>query len=283
MTSGVTIRGLDQIELQTVLDWAADEGWNPGLHDAAAFFAADPDGFLGLFVDDELVVTASIVRYDASFAFAGCYICRPDRRGEGLGLTLSETALARSDAATIGLDGVLEQVPNYERLGFVSAYRNVRYGGEPDIRATPDAPVRTLGAADLPSITRFEEAGAVFPWERRAFLERWLTAPGSVGRALGQPGEVRGYGVIRPSRSGHRIGPLFCETRADAEQLVASLVGAVGGGLVFLDVPAPNPRAESLALDLGLQPSFETARMYRGPEPGLALDHVFGITTFELG
>ena len=27
-------------------DWAAAEGWNPGLSDAVAFQAADPTGFL---------------------------------------------------------------------------------------------------------------------------------------------------------------------------------------------------------------------------------------------
>ena len=65
------IRGLDERELETMLDWAADEGWNPGLHDGAAFRAADPGGFVGLFVDGDLIVTASMVRYDATFAFFG--------------------------------------------------------------------------------------------------------------------------------------------------------------------------------------------------------------------
>jgi hypothetical protein len=50
-----------------MLDWAADEGWNPGLGDAAAFFAVDPEGFSGLFVGEDLSVTISAVRYDAHF------------------------------------------------------------------------------------------------------------------------------------------------------------------------------------------------------------------------
>jgi hypothetical protein len=32
-------------ELDLAVEWAALEGWNPGLHDADAFYAADPDGF----------------------------------------------------------------------------------------------------------------------------------------------------------------------------------------------------------------------------------------------
>lgn len=35
-------------DLQTCLPWADQEGWNPGLHDAEAFYCADPPGlFVG--------------------------------------------------------------------------------------------------------------------------------------------------------------------------------------------------------------------------------------------
>ncbi|HZP28977.1 MAG TPA: GNAT family N-acetyltransferase [Acidimicrobiia bacterium] len=279
------IRVLDEREVETMLDWAADEGWNPGLHDGAAFRATDPHGFLGLFVDGELVVTASIVRYDTTFAFFGCYICRADRRGQGFGLALAQTALARADATTIGLDGVLEQEHTYERVGFVTAHRNIRFGGEPNLGAVEPGRARRLRTEDLAALERYERASAAFPAPRPAFLRHWISAPGTAGYAVGPPGRVDGYGVIRPCRSGHKIGPLFCDSRADAECLVDALVRSVdpGTGPVFLDVPAPHDRAVSLAEDLGLSPVFETARMYRGPEPALDLDHVFGITTFELG
>ena len=42
-------------------------------------------------------------------------------------------------------------------------------------------------------------------------------------------------------------------------------------------------RAIELALRNGMQPCFETARMYTGTFPALPLDKVFGITSFELG
>ncbi len=226
---GPRIEELDVAQLGVALDWAADEGWNPGLHDAAAFHAADPHGFLGLFVDDELVVTVSIVRYDASFAFAGCYICRPDHRGEGLGLALAEAALARSESVTVGLDGVIEQEHNYERLGFVTAYRNVRFGGEAQLGAATDTPMRVLGAGDVEMLTRFERETMVFPSARRGFLDRWVSAPGAVALAMGGPTETAGYGVIRPCRTGHKIGPLFSTDRESAVSLVAALARAVGG------------------------------------------------------
>lgn len=282
MAEEVTIRALRREELPTVLDWAAAEGWNPGLHDGDAFLAADPDGFLAADVDGELTVSLSVVRYDATFAFMGFYICRPERRGEGIGLELFEAGLARTDAAVLGLDGVLEQEPNYARDGFVTAHHSIRFGGELTGDPAPSG-VRRLGSDDVDALVRFEREQRVFPTARRPFLERWIAAPGTIACALVDGDRIRAYGVVRACRVGHKVGPLFAADRATAEALLAALVAHVHEGPVFLDVPVVNTEGVALARDLGLEPVFETARMYRGPEPDLRLDRVFGITSFELG
>jgi hypothetical protein len=278
----MTIRPLRRAELPIVLDWAAAEGWNPGVHDADAFFAADPDGFLALDVDGTLTVSLSVVRYDPTFAFMGFYICRPDQRGRGLGLELFEHALGRCDSAVIGLDGVLEQEPNYARDGFVTAHHSIRFGGVPLRSATTDD-LRVLGAYDVGALVAYERAARVFPAPRPAFLERWVNAPGSTACAVGDDGRIDGYGVVRACRVGHKVGPLFCKDRATAERLLGALFAHVDDGPVFLDVPVVNADGIALARDLGLEPVFETARMYRGAAPDLRLDRVFGISSFELG
>jgi hypothetical protein len=55
------------------------------------------------------------------------------------------------------------------------------------------------------------------------------------------------------------------------------------GSEVYLDIPEPNAEAIALAEMYGMQPAFETARMYRGRSPELPLGQIFGITSFELG
>ncbi len=40
------IRTMSRDQLDIAVEWAAREGWNPGLHDAECFHATDPDGFL---------------------------------------------------------------------------------------------------------------------------------------------------------------------------------------------------------------------------------------------
>ena len=41
----LAVRRMTESELALALDWAANEGWNPGLSDAECFCAVDPDGF----------------------------------------------------------------------------------------------------------------------------------------------------------------------------------------------------------------------------------------------
>ena len=40
--SEYVMRQMTRAELDTVIGWAAREGWNPGLRDAEAFYATDP-------------------------------------------------------------------------------------------------------------------------------------------------------------------------------------------------------------------------------------------------
>jgi Acetyltransferase (GNAT) domain len=123
----------------------------------------------------------------------------------------------------------------------------------------------------------------VFPAPRPAFLRAWIGTPGHIGCALMRDGALAGWGVIRPCRSGRKIGPLVADVSATAEAVLSALLAQAGGGEIFLDVPAVNRDATRLAQSLGLKPVFETARMYTGAIPQLALERVFGVTTFELG
>jgi GNAT superfamily N-acetyltransferase len=85
---GLVVRMMAEADLEVALDWAAAEGWNPGLHDAQCFYAADPDGFLLGELDGVPVGSVSAVRYGSGFGFLGLYIVRPERRGQGFGLAL---------------------------------------------------------------------------------------------------------------------------------------------------------------------------------------------------
>jgi Acetyltransferase (GNAT) domain/Acetyltransferase (GNAT) family len=278
MADGLQIRAMRPQEVALAADWAAAEGWNPGLADAACFAAVDPQGFLIGEIDGEPAATISCVIYDAVFAFLGFYIVRPDLRGGGYGLRIWQAAMAHAGTRIVGLDGVVAQQENYRKSGFALAYPNIRHGGvvTPVGISAGIVPLAQLPLADV-------VADDVFPAPRVGFLRDWIAAPGHVGRALVRDGRLAGWGVIRPCRVGFKIGPLTADDRAAAEAVLAALITAVGGGEVFLDVPAVNPAAVALARDHGLVPVFETARMYTGAIRPQRLERVFGVATFELG
>jgi GNAT superfamily N-acetyltransferase len=275
------IRTMRPDEIAIAIDWAAAEGWNPGLADAACFAVVDPDGFLIGELDGAPAATISCVNYCASFAFVGLYIVREDVRGRGHGLRIWNAAIAHAGTRVIGLDGVVAQQQNYEKSGFKFAYANVRYGGTV---AAPDAQrAGVIAMAEVPLAVVEAYDATVFPAPRTAFLRAWIGSPGHVGRALVRDGQLTAWGVIRRCRKGSKIGPLVADDRDAAEAVLAALITSAGGGKIFLDVPSVNRDALALAQNLGLAPVFETARMYTGPIPPLRLERVFGVTTLELG
>ena len=91
-------RAMTPADLDLVIGWAASEGWNPGLHDAACFRTVDPDGFIVGELDGEPIASISAVNYDARFSFLGLYIVRPDLRGRGYGRRTWNAAMAHGGA-----------------------------------------------------------------------------------------------------------------------------------------------------------------------------------------
>lgn len=269
-------------EVERLIEWAAREGWNPGLGDLVPFRAADPDGFRVVRRDGEPIAGVSVVRWGERFAFLGFYICVPSRRGRGHGLTVWREGIAHAGDRTVGLDGVVAEQENYRRSGFVLAHRNLRYGGRVELPKTARDDVVTVTPTLLPALARWDAPR--FGADRGAFLAHWCDGRGGrLARACVRDGRIRGWGVIRPCRQGHKIGPLFAEDESVAEALFTALAGEVGETELFVDPPGPNAAARRLYESHGLAPVFETARMYRGVAPELPLAEIWGITTFELG
>jgi len=207
--SSFEVRRASRGELDLVLEWAAQEGWNPGLADGDCFHATDPDGFLIGFLGEDPVGCVSMVRYGAAFSFLGFYIVEPELRGRGHGYSIWQAAIARAGNRTVGLDGVIAQQDNYRKSGFVLAHRNIRYGGIPSCGRVNDARLTPVTSEVGDAIVRYDRL--FFPERRDTFVRCWLQ-PDRTAFAIVEDGSVRGYGVARPCHTGFRIGPLFADT-----------------------------------------------------------------------
>jgi GNAT superfamily N-acetyltransferase len=277
----LTIRVMRRKELNFAIEWAAAEGWNPGLNDDECFQAADPTGFLMGYRGEEPVASISVVRYSDTFGFLGFYIVRPDQRGQGFGYRLWKAGLAYLEGCTVGLDGVVAQQDNYARSGFVLAHRNIRFGGSPQVEAPEDERLHLVEGEVIQAVLDYDRP--FFAGPRQTFLRCWLRPEKRVAIAYMEDGRLRGYGVMRACRTGFKIGPLFADSEREACLIFEALAARAGEGPVFLDAPEPNEAALHLAARYGLSPAFETARMYRGTIPKLPLSRTYGISTFELG
>jgi GNAT superfamily N-acetyltransferase len=268
-------------EVETVIDRAAGEGWNPGLGDAACFYAIDPNGFFMGVLDGRPIARVSMPIYDEQFAFCGLYIVDPAYRGRGFGLALTKASLDYIGDRNAGLDGVEAMAAKYARLGYRKAHRSTRHsfvpkrpqGHTPEIVPLAQVPFGKLAAYDR----------AHFFATRDRFLERWISQPHAVGLALIDGGQLKGYGVLRKCRVGYKIGPLFADAPDIAEALFGALCNSALGDPVFIDIPEPNQGALKLAAKHDMRPEFACERMYLRGDPSLPLDEIYGITSFEAG
>lgn len=280
----LTVTTASMEEWEQVVAWAAEEDWNPGLRDASCFHPTDPAGFFVGRLDGRIVSAVSVVTYSPEYAFLGYYLVDPGRRHRGLGPATWRAAVPHAGNRTIGLDAVPAQQATYERSGFTAAHRSVRWAGRPVRPAGREAAVAAVAVttAHLDAIAAYDRQ--CFPAERRDFLNRWLSTEGHTARVLMRGGTVTGYGVVRPARSGRRIGPLFADTAEDAEALLDALLAVLAPGeQVFLDVPETHATATALAEVRGLAPGSHTVRMYKGPVLPVRSACTYAVTSLELG
>lgn len=272
-------------DLETVLDWADQEGWNPGRDDANAFFAVGR-GLYGAKLLGQLVAAIAVVPHDATFAFVGLYICKKEYRGRGIGLATWKYGLSQVQAVTIGLDGVPAQEANYAKSGFRRFGATLRYQGRccPSKRSDFVRPIQTADHDILHELDTKANGYA-----RPRFLTSWLHSHGThrdTRVLVDAQNVIRGFATWRVCKQdgSTKIGPIIANTAALAMELIADIAAIrESGELIIIDVPEHNADLR-LLLEQGANfvVSFTTARMYRGlpPKGGNGLQ---AIATMELG
>ncbi len=279
---GYAIRKAARHEVDLTISWANSEGWNPGIHDAEAFYTTDANGFFVGILEGKPVASISAVAYEASFGFLGFYIVKPPFRGQGLGTEIWNAGMKYLEGRNIGLDAVLEQQKLYERKGFWPCYKSVRYQGVGTGQERRAEGLKNLSEVPMEDLLAYDDQ--YFPVPRHVFTKSWIGQPGGIAIGAVNDGELEGYGVLRECHQGYKIGPLFADDEDVADSLFRALCGhAPLGAPVFLDTPEPNSAALDLAKSHHMHPVFETVRMYTKEDPGLPMEGIFGVTSFELG
>ena len=285
MSDELQIRPMTEDEAYALVGWAADEGWNPGHHDARLFWQAAPEAFVAAELDGELVGGGAIPAYGDEAGFMGLFIMRPAFRGRGLGRALwyARRDLLRerlAPGAPIGMDGVEAMEAFYARGGFVKSHQNRRF----QFTAKPhDGPRvgRPADALPFEALAAFDRRH--FPGPRDTFLRAWIEQDGATALVTLDGDRITGFGVLRPCGTGAKVGPLYAEDVQIADALLRELAATQPGEPVFLDIPDTTSDGRALVERHGMEEVFSCARMWLGTPPWLADDEIFGITTFEFG
>ena len=271
-------RTADEAGVARLIDWAAEEGWNPGPDDAAAFHATDPEGFFLAFDGEEPVAGISVVNHSKSFAFLGLYLCRPAWRGRGIAFSLWQHALEHAGGRTVGLDGVPAQQANYAKSEFVRTGETRRWTGVIEGRASSD--LRPVRAGDLSALAALDAAANGV--DKGRFLALWLTDTATRRTLVLDRDGPQGFVTARACRTGIKIGPLAAQSDADAVTLLHGAAALFPGEPAMVDVPDTMAGLTRHCEGLGLTVPFVTARMYRGPAP-VPGPFVTAVATLELG
>ncbi|MEM8554569.1 MAG: GNAT family N-acetyltransferase [Pseudomonadota bacterium] len=270
------IATLDEVAL--ALEWAAAEGWNPGLDDAAAFHAVDPDGFFVAKDGDSPVAAISVVNHSDDFAFLGLYLCLPSHRGRGIGYAIWNHALANAGNRVVGLDGVPDQQDNYRKSGFVLTGQTTRFVGS--VQGAASAHVRAAQPEDIPTLSAMEARASA--WNKPRYQSLWLTDTETRRTLVHTSGDtIDGFVTVRRCQAENKIGPLVAGNDQVSLDLLRGAADVFPGDL-SVDVPGTALGLVQLCQNLGLKPGFETARMYRGT-PRLSDAPFYAVSTLELG
>jgi GNAT superfamily N-acetyltransferase len=320
LPSNITIRvSTSAAEMERVVQWAADEGWNPGLEDHTVFskITSTTDLYIAELGDEReptrggestredgegsndplgsLAGAACIVNHCATVAFLGLFIVRPELRRRGIGRALWLRALAHARGRTVLLEGVAAQQANYAKSGFVSMGASRRLQGTiSKLRARREAGNEVgAGAGGHGAATReIEKDGgddlpvltmldrAASGYDRAAYVAAW-TAPARTRRTvIAKAGD--GFATIRQSQDAYRIGPIVASDDNLAVDLALAAAACFGAERVYIDVVPEAPTFAAYLQSAGFTVSFETARMYLGEQPTISAS-LKALANMELG
>lgn len=284
--SEFVIRRLTAEEMeQMITNCIKFEGWTESYDVLDAFRILDHDGFFGGFLNGKLIGHISCVRYEDNYGFVGYYFVTPEYRKQGFGIQLWREGMRHLAGCNIGLDGVAEEVPLYEKSGFTTHCQNYRYRG---ISAVMPADPHVVPYQEnlLSRVAEYDTQ--CFPSRRRDFLSAWLTVAHGHAVVYLEDGVVRGFAAMHHTENdSNEIAPCFADSREIARALYVGLINQLGDGVrVHWNIPGDNQDALVLLNELTeYRPElcWDIARMYTNGAPQVRTDKVWSMTSYSTG
>ena len=288
------IRPAQLSDVPAIVRWARSEEFAPGLGDVDIYRNTDRQGIWVAWLGSSPIGCIAGIKYNDIYGFIGLYIVRPEYRGCGYGHQLWEQALNHLQSVKcIGLEAASHLVDSYEEWGFKPSSQTIRWQlFNPDHESKAE---EVLNRQEFFAVTGSEiplEAVEKYDSEREFtarphFLSQWLEhQSGKVIALIDKENSCHGFARIRPcllpAGEGWRIGPILADSPRLAEVLILNLL-VKHKGVILIDSPQRNSKAQSLLSSLGFRQISATTRMYRGSHQAVLTEDVYGLACLELG
>ncbi len=245
-------------------------GWNQSLQDWRRLLQHDPGGCFVAEWNGRPAGTATTTIYSQDLAWIGMVLVDPAMRRRGIGTALLARCiehLRRSGVGCIKLDATPMGRQVYDQLGFVaewslSRWETAKLASCPPRSGASAAP--TPGPLDPGGIGCVEDLDAsAFGAGRNRMLS--MLAEQSRARVLADgAGRTVGYGMLRPGRRAHYLGPMVAEDESSGIALADDLLGGIPGHPLYWDIPDANRAAIGVARGRGMHRQRSLTRMYLG-------------------
>ena len=293
MNNLLSIKPLSDADIDFVTEISRKEGFAPGVGDLGIYQNTDKQGLWVGWLNNNPIGCIAGVRYNENYGFLGLFLVIEKFRGNGFGLQLWKKALSHlSDLPCVGLEAAPERISDYSKWGFNISSKTTRWQCLGDGKSLENGHenldnFRFVEGSSIPqnAVEKFDEKRETT--SRPHFLSSWLNHPaGKVIAVIDQDKRCHGFGRIRPcllkNGDGWRIGPLMADTPRLLKILLRKLIDS-HPGLIIVDSPGLNNSASEVFRELGFQSESETFRMYRGSQPPVSMNDVYGLACLELG
>lgn len=268
----VIIRGMtaEDIDFATALTRAA--GWSSESMDSfAAFLTHDADGCFIAEAGGEKAGVCIATPYERN-GFIGELVVSRHLRRLGIGQLLFQKALDHLLAAgleSIYLDGDLNAVSYYEKMGFRKLCRSLRFRGK--FKGRKHDHIRALQPEEVDLLCALDRE--FFGDDRSFFLRRRLETFPRKCLVAERGGKIRGWIMARPGDGLLAVGPWAALAPEEAAPLLEHLASEHGSETLRIGVLDRNEEAVRLLRSWpGLQEGIHSWRMVRGPSARLG-DH----------
>ena len=284
--------GIRLLESKEDVDFAVgltvQEGWNYTPSEIGLMLELDPEG--SFIYEDSGVPLGFVttVTYSRT-GVIGHLIVSGKSRGRKIGDSLVTAATQYMHSR--GVDSMLLYATDegsnlYKRHGFtprsdvLCVHLNLGRGH----RSKKSSACMPISSKDLKEIisTDIELFGDDRTRVFEAVRKRSVKSAFKIDRGNG----IEGYVFARPDHVGHDIGPWAClgSQPTDAENLFATTLSTLSGGILYTGTFAANKEAERIFKTLPIARSWIISMMIRGEgRYESAADKVFAVAAFELG